>query len=215
MEALECVLAIETAGNLCSVALGRRGDIVGSVTELIPYNQANHLMGFIERVLNVAETTYADLTAIAVNRGPGSFTGIRVGMATAQALAFAGDLPLLGLTGFEVVRAMDSGRGEGAAKGPVLIALDTRRRDFYTAYYDGTTSPPVLELQSWERIQNWQQACGGRVITDNGADIVGAGMTTHLGNAEDVIRATSFYATHDPSRFDTAPFYMRPPSVCS
>lgn len=93
--------------------------------------QAEILIPMIERVMAQAGVTFPDLNLIAVTVGPGSFTGVRIGLATAQSLALAADKPLTGVSTLTVLAAQ-TGRG-----GRILAVVDTKRGDFYGELFGG------------------------------------------------------------------------------
>ena len=101
------LLAIDTAGPDCGVALARlRGgdaEILVSASERIGRGHAERLMPMIEAALDAAQVTFAELTRIAVTTGPGSFTGVRIGIAAARGLALALDIPAVGVGSLEAL----------------------------------------------------------------------------------------------------------------
>src|SRR6266404_2143129 len=100
------LLAIDTAGPDCAVALARSGADGGKIlvrtSERIGRGRAERLMPMIESALAEAGADFADLDRVAVTTGPGSFTGVRVGIAAARGLALALDIPAVG------VRSLDA-----------------------------------------------------------------------------------------------------------
>lgn len=103
------LLAIDTSEQSCSVALLRDGRVLARTSELIGRGHAERLLPLIEEKLAEANLTYGDLARLAVTTGPGTFTGLRIGLSVARGLALHGDLPCIGLTGLDVLaaRAMD------------------------------------------------------------------------------------------------------------
>jgi tRNA threonylcarbamoyladenosine biosynthesis protein TsaB len=116
-------LALDTAGPNCAVALAAAGrsDPIARAEALIGRGHAEHLMPLIERVLSESGTPFADLGRVAVTVGPGSFTGIRVGVAAARGLALALAIPAVGV-GSLVALAQPALRA--AVTGTVVAALD-------------------------------------------------------------------------------------------
>jgi len=132
------ILQIETATTVCSVAVAENG-IVLACKEVEQRNiHAEKITVFIGEILNEAGKTYADLDAIAVSSGPGSYTGLRIGVSTAKGLSFALDKPLIAV---ETLAAMADGfilqEGRGLA-GNVLLCpmIDARRMEVFTAVFD-------------------------------------------------------------------------------
>ncbi|MCB1426400.1 MAG: tRNA (adenosine(37)-N6)-threonylcarbamoyltransferase complex dimerization subunit type 1 TsaB, partial [Notoacmeibacter sp.] len=97
------LLAIDTAANLCAACLSdaETGAILGAEVLDIGKGHAEQLMDVIAQAMAEAGAQWPDLTRLAVTVGPGSFTGIRVGVAAARGLALALDLPLTGITTLE------------------------------------------------------------------------------------------------------------------
>jgi tRNA threonylcarbamoyladenosine biosynthesis protein TsaB len=123
------ILAFDSSGNGCSAALLAEDGIVAHEADAIAHGQAERLVPMIARVLKAANLDAADLDLIAVTVGPGAFTGVRIGIATAQGLALATGRPALGLTSFETVAAAvpDALLRERA----LAVALDSRRAELY------------------------------------------------------------------------------------
>lgn len=133
-------LAIESSGRIASAALWRSStNGVDNLTDaaLPPeMGKADQLITVVEQLLEHDGLRYADLDLIAVNRGPGSFTGIRSAVALARGLALATNLPVLDVTSHEALAARlfhEHGRVLGNA--PVLIALDARRGEVYAQQF--------------------------------------------------------------------------------
>ncbi|SFN78613.1 tRNA threonylcarbamoyl adenosine modification protein YeaZ [Mesorhizobium sp. NFR06] len=143
------VLAVDCAANLCAACVydaGAQKELGRAVRDL-GKGHAEHLMAVIETVLQVGGIGYHDLDAVAVSIGPGSFTGLRVGVSTARGLALALKIPAIGVTTLEALAA------EGAKAFPghaVLAALDAGREEIHAALYDAalaeTYGPAVTTL---------------------------------------------------------------------
>ncbi|MBZ9982281.1 MULTISPECIES: tRNA (adenosine(37)-N6)-threonylcarbamoyltransferase complex dimerization subunit type 1 TsaB [unclassified Mesorhizobium] len=143
------VLAIDCAANLCAACVYdavARQELGRAVLDL-GKGHAEHLMAVIAEALKAGATAYAGLGAIAVSVGPGSFTGLRVGVSTARGLALALKLPAIGVTTLEALAAEAAGAFPGRA---VLAALDAGREEIHAALYDEmsvlTYGPAVVTL---------------------------------------------------------------------
>jgi len=134
------LLAIETASSACSAALFAEGRVVAERSREMERGQAEALMPMVADVLaeatEVVSRGFADLDVIAVTVGPGAFTGVRIGLAAAGAMAAAANLPTLGLTTLEVVAAAQAPAGL-----PLLVALDAKRSDVYCQLFDAALAP--------------------------------------------------------------------------
>jgi tRNA threonylcarbamoyladenosine biosynthesis protein TsaB len=130
------LLALETATAVTGVALFRGDDCVAEVTRA-DGTAAELLMPAIDAVLGDAGVRPEGLAAIAVSIGPGSFTGLRVGLATAKGLAFGTDVPLVPVPTLAALalRAEETER-------PVLALLDARRGEVYAGLFDCAGEPP-------------------------------------------------------------------------
>lgn len=129
------ILLIETATTACSVALANDGEIL-ALKELNERNvHAEVITVFIDEVMAAAGKTYADLDAVAVSSGPGSYTGLRIGVSTAKGLCYALDKPLIAV---ETLQAMADGMAGTLNDTNVLLCpmIDARRMEVYTAIFD-------------------------------------------------------------------------------
>ncbi len=122
------ILAMDTATSGCSVALWQDGGIPARRAAAMARGQSEALLPMIAEVLGEAQITATDCDLIAVTRGPGAFTGLRIGLATARAMALAAGLPCLGVDTTDVVAR---GVAAEAITGELLVVLDTKRADFY------------------------------------------------------------------------------------
>ncbi|AGB42542.1 universal bacterial protein YeaZ [Mesorhizobium australicum WSM2073] len=143
------VLAIDCAASLCAACVydAAAGLELGRSVLDLGKGHAEHLMAVIADALKTAATDYAGLGAIAVSVGPGSFTGLRVGVSTARGLALALKLPAIGVTTLEALAAEAASAFPGRA---VLAALDAGREEIHAALYDEmsvlTYGPAVATL---------------------------------------------------------------------
>jgi tRNA threonylcarbamoyladenosine biosynthesis protein TsaB len=143
------LLAIDCAANLCAASVydaTAKQELGRSVLDL-GKGHAEQLMAVIAEALKAAATDYAGLGAIAVSVGPGSFTGLRVGVSTARGLALALKVPAIGVTTLEALAAEAAAAFPGRA---VLAALDAGREEIHAAFYDEmsvlTYGPAVATL---------------------------------------------------------------------
>jgi len=115
------VLAIHTAGPACDIALMRGADLLGEQREAMVRGQDARLPGLVETLLSDANVRLAQIDLFAVITGPGSFTGIRVGVAFARGLALAVEKPCVGVTSMEA--ALPDGQ-----QGSAIVALPAQKR---------------------------------------------------------------------------------------
>lgn len=138
------VLGLDCACSACSVALLVEGKVAASESVAMPRGHAEALVPMIESTLAAASISYQEIDRIGVTVGPGSFTGMRTGLATARALSLALGKPLAGVTTLEVVAAMaaatlaeDAVNSESPA---ILAVMETRRTDLYVQLFGGPDS---------------------------------------------------------------------------
>ncbi|PSU32473.1 tRNA (adenosine(37)-N6)-threonylcarbamoyltransferase complex dimerization subunit type 1 TsaB [Photobacterium lutimaris] len=125
------ILAVDTATENCSVAL-LVGDEVISLCEYAPREHTTKVLPMVDNVLAQAGLKLNQLDALAFGRGPGSFTGVRIGIGIAQGLAFGADLPMLGIS---TLAAMAQGSYRQHQAEQVMAAIDARMNEIYWGQY--------------------------------------------------------------------------------
>ena len=167
------ILAIETTGAFASVALLKAkqmkggsgsdlvktsaedpGEILGVIHGNDRFSHLQNLTPQIQQILKESELQIGDMTAVAVSHGPGSFTGIRIGVSTARALAQVLDIPCIAVSSLEALalRAEEQAACQSAAGGetePLLVCpiLDARRKQVYGAAYELVDGAPVCRIE--------------------------------------------------------------------
>lgn len=129
------LLAFDTACEACSVALWRDGATVAHDVKVMARGQSEELVPMIERVMQQAGSDFASLSAVAVTAGPGAFTGLRVALATARAIALAAGRPAIGVPTFEAI-AWAAAHEDTAAARRLVVAIDTKRDDLYVQSFE-------------------------------------------------------------------------------
>lgn len=128
------IVNLETASTNCSVSLARDGELLALKEEdHARYSHAEQLHPFIGRVLEAAGLDIKQLDAVAVSRGPGSYTGLRIGVSAAKGLCYALDIPLISLPTLRGMALQLQG-----ADGLLIPVLDARRMEVYSAVYNET-----------------------------------------------------------------------------
>jgi tRNA threonylcarbamoyladenosine biosynthesis protein TsaB len=153
---MSLILALETATPVCSVVLARNGEILSLRESSVPNAHSSMLTLFIEELFLEAGLSYSDLDAVAVSMGPGSYTGLRIGVASAKGLCYALDKPLIAVPTLEAMaigmRNQGSGIGvEGQGSGITTLfcpMIDARRMEVYCAVYDKN----IKEIQSTDAV---------------------------------------------------------------
>ncbi len=133
------ILALESATATCSVALWVDGAVVAAEHADLPRGQAEALLPMVARVRERAGIAFAELDRFAVTVGPGHFTGLRAGLATARGLALAVQRPLIGIGTLDAVAAGVT--AEERAQSIVVVALDSKRAEAYVRAFDSDLHP--------------------------------------------------------------------------
>jgi tRNA threonylcarbamoyladenosine biosynthesis protein TsaB len=129
---LSFILNIETATKNCSVSIAQNGEtlICREIAEE-GYSHAEKLHVFIEEVLEAAAITVQDLIAIAVSQGPGSYTGLRIGVSAAKGLCFALNIPLIAIDTLQTLASQAK-----VSAGKIIPMLDARRMEVYSEVFN-------------------------------------------------------------------------------
>lgn len=135
MKTDKALLAIDTATGGCSAAIAVDGVITAERRLEMRRGHSEHLIGMIGEVMTEAGIAYDDLDAVIVTRGPGAFTGLRIGLATARAIALAAGIQSFGITTLAVIAAAARRIAEDDL--PVLAAVDSRRAEPYAQLFSG------------------------------------------------------------------------------
>lgn len=133
-------MALDTAGSACSAAVGVGERVLGAERVETFHGQAEALMPMVGRAMLEARLAPAALDLVAVTVGPGSFTGIRIGLAAARGIALATGARLIGVTGFAAVLGRP-GLCDRQSDEHFLIALESRRDDLYIQLFDPEANP--------------------------------------------------------------------------
>ena len=134
------VLALDTAGVDCAAAVYDSGSdsVMGEVTETIGRGHAEHLMHVVDEALAKAGVALSAIERVVVTVGPGSFTGIRIGVAAARGFALSLNVPAVGVTTLEVMAATARAQNPGKS---VLAAIDAKREEIYLQSFAADGNP--------------------------------------------------------------------------
>lgn len=137
------ILNIETATRNCSVSLAKNGETVlcREIAEQ-GYSHAEKLHVFIEEILKETGITVQDLKAIAISKGPGSYTGLRIGVSTAKGLCYALGIPLISVDTLQVLA-----QNVSVENGLIVPMIDARRMEVYSAVFDANHNK-IMEVQA-------------------------------------------------------------------
>jgi len=163
------ILSIETATTVCSVALHDRGELLADREEHTPQSAASLLTPMIQGLFTDTGLKTNQLHAVALSAGPGSYTGLRIGVATAKGMCYALDIPLITLDSLHVLAEGMNPKHEGVLLCPMI---DARRMEVYTTLLSPTleviepTRPLVVDERSFADVLD----PGAVLFMGNGAD---------------------------------------------
>ncbi|WP_350292790.1 tRNA (adenosine(37)-N6)-threonylcarbamoyltransferase complex dimerization subunit type 1 TsaB [uncultured Croceitalea sp.] len=154
------IVNIETATTNCSVSISIDGKIVSVKEENTPsYSHSEQLHLFIEEALKEASFSFSDVNAIAVSKGPGSYTGLRIGVSAAKGLCFSLDLPLISVPTLESMANQIQVEPDEV----IIPVLDARRMEVYSCVFDGfhneirETKAEVIDENSFEEFKGYKK----------------------------------------------------------
>lgn len=131
------ILNIETSGSVCSAALTAEGMVLAHAEDFEGRNHASMLSGFIKTCLDHAREHEIALQAVAVSMGPGSYTGLRIGLSEGKGLAYALDIPLIGVDTLKLLTTRVMFSSDDIDPDTIFIPMvDARRMEVYTSAYD-------------------------------------------------------------------------------
>ncbi len=135
---MSVILCIETATSVCSVALSKSGTLIGHKETQIRNSHAEIITVFIDQLIKESGLDYSGLSAVAVSKGPGSYTGLRIGVSTAKGLCYALDIPLISIPTLLTMSIGAEKKFDDQEGFPVLFCpmIDARRMEVYSAIYD-------------------------------------------------------------------------------
>lgn len=202
---MSAILALDTSTDACSVALAVNDEVTEKVS-LAPREHTKYILPMIEELLASAGFTLGQLDAIAFGRGPGSFTGLRIGLSVAQGLAYGRDLPLIGISTLHAM-ANQAKRTKDLAENSLFFpVLDARMNEVYACAYQakqGELKPlldeQVLKPQHLVKLIHESQMIQGSIIG------VGSGWRySELTSVNCAHQDINFY----PSAYDVAELAM-------
>lgn len=172
------ILNIESSTTNCSISLALDGNLVAlKESNDDKYSHSTKLHSFINEVLKKSNISVKELVAIAVSKGPGSYTGLRIGVAAAKGLCYSLDIPLISISTLHILSKQIQVREQGL----ILPVMDARRDEVYCAVYDSSYNlikkavPKIINQESFSELSyksklyfigNGQEKCK-RLIENN------------------------------------------------
>lgn len=221
-------LGLDTATSACAVALWNadNASILAVRAELMPRGLAEHLVPMVQAVMASAGLGFGDIARIGVTIGPGTFTGLRIGLAAARGLALAADVPLVGVTSLEAaVTGLDPDQRRGHT---LLACIESRRDDLFIQPFShdllalglpADVLPADLPAHVAELGLHGPLLLVGDAV-DRAAQALGAWPAdvrtiTTSGGAEALAaaRIAASLSAADLALRPADPFYLRPPDV--
>lgn len=126
------ILAIETSTSICSIALHRSSELIGLLESDQQGVHAEQIMLMVVDLLQTAQLDFSDLNAVAVSEGPGSYTGLRIGVSTAKGIAYAQNLPLIAISPLQTLADQVNLKSKEWA----VPMMDARRMEVYRIVVD-------------------------------------------------------------------------------
>ena len=214
------ILAIDTALDACAAAVldTEAGELIAQESQAMKRGHAEALMPLIGRVIAASGTAFTNLDRIAVTTGPGSFTGLRVGLSAARGIALAANIPVVGVTTLTAYAAPIVSQN---LEPPVVSAIDARHDHVYLQVVSGNGSalvrPRVAPIE--ETLNAWR--FGAPYIVGNAANILAERWPAHAAApfkvdaqaAPDIAWVGWLGAAVSPNTAPARPFYLRAPDA--
>lgn len=138
---MSCILSIETSTDVCSVAMSENGQCIFKEEDHSGPNHAVSLGVFVDEALSFTDNHAIPLGAVAVSQGPGSYTGLRIGVSMAKGICYGRDVPLLAVPTLEVMAVPVLLNHEIEEDALLCPTIDARRMEVYSAIYDRALKP--------------------------------------------------------------------------
>jgi len=154
---LALILSLETSTNVCSVALHEDGNLIGHQLHEVEKSHSSLLPGIVLEICKEAGCALNDADAIAVSEGPGSYTGLRIGISTAKGFAYTLSRPLIAVPTLDII--LEAARGKFKGNYALCTMMDARRMEVYCKIEDQSgkvlwdTQPKILNEQSFSAFE--------------------------------------------------------------
>lgn len=188
------ILAIDTSNTALGVALLEENQVLGEYMTNLKKNHSIRIMPAIQMLMKDCERTPSDLTKIVVAKGPGSYTGIRIGVTIAKTLAWTLKIPLVGVSSLEILAGV--GRYFDGYVSPIF---DARRGQVFTGLYQFENGKLVtIEQDQLAMIKDWAEKLAG---LSKSILFIGNDLVLHRGTIEEIVGDQAVFAAmteHNP-----------------
>ncbi len=217
------ILNIETATDICSVGLSQDGQPIFRKDASGTFQHASQITLLVEACANAADIQLADLDAVAVSAGPGSYTGLRVGTSTAKGICYALDKPLLAIPTLETLAHAAHLVQPGEAY--FIPMIDARRMEVYTAVFDQTTnalSETEAKIIDEAAFEEWRTQGKPIFLCGDGAEKCRAILNDPIFQYLPILCSADHLAALAEKAFQKkqfadvayfSPFYLKPPNI--
>lgn len=158
------ILNIDTSSKYCSVAMAQNGEVAVGYESREEMDHSKMLAPFIEKCLNYLRENRIKLDAVAVSAGPGSYTGLRIGLSMAKGIAFGMEIPLISISSLEIMAARAIFCYPEFKGDEIIVPMvDARRMEVYTGVYDSSLkqikeeTPLILQEDSLEDLKDFER----------------------------------------------------------
>jgi tRNA threonylcarbamoyladenosine biosynthesis protein TsaB len=164
---LKTLLHIETATDVCSIALSRNGIVFAEKTAEALLSHASELMPLIDRLLSENKLNPTNLDAVSISSGPGSYTGLRIGVSTAKGLAYALNIPLIAVGSLQAAAIGIVSSGLAGENDLIVPMIDARRMEVFVAVYNGKSEeivpshPLIVDINTFDEWSAKRIVLGG------------------------------------------------------
>lgn len=206
------ILALDTSMAACSVCVydAGTGVVLGSRHEFMDRGQAEALAPMVQETMASASVAFKDLARIAVTTGPGTFTGVRIGLAMARGLGVALNIPMTGINSLAAIAC-----NETAGDLPIVVAVDARANEIYFASYDALghelTAPVIATLADANKFMPSRPVR----LLGTAADLLldKQHVRSDAGDLPVAANFVKLVASIPASTAPPEPLYLRPPDV--
>lgn len=217
------MLGIDTATTGCSVALMDDVTCLAEHQSRIPRGQSEALAPMIDEVMKLAGISFDRLDGIAVTRGPGAFTGLRIGLAAARAMALAIAKPCIGITTFDSLSVQARQRENIETGTALLVAIESKRAEIFVSMH-GSDDALLIEPTAVkpEAIETMPEGIVSLIVVGDASEkvesaLIGRVDVRRIHDIEvpdaKVVAALGLNILGEPTLAPPTPFYLRPPDA--